>query len=430
MKILVIGAAGFIGSAVVAALSADGHDVAAGVRRIDAAARRLMVADIRVIDLARHATPAEWAERLAGVMAVVNCAGTLQDGPGDSTSAAHDRGPAALWEACTAAGIRRIIHFSAIGVDRAAPTAFSASKQAGDAALASRDLDWVILRPSVVVGPGAYGGSALFRGLAALPVLPVMPGTGPLQIVTLDDVVATVLFFLQPQAPTRLALDLAGPDVLAMTDVIALFRRWLGLRPVRAIMLPRWGARMLYAAGDLAGRLGWRPPMRSNAGREILRGAIGDATAWRDITGIVPHALADDLRARPASVQERWFARLYLLKPAMLAVFSSFWIATACISVGPGYGIGTGYMLEAGAGRLAGPSVVAGALADFLIGAGIAFRRAARPALVAALAISLFYAVAGTILLPRLWLDPLGPMTKIWPIMALNFAILAILDDR
>ena len=68
----------------------------------------------------------------------------------------------------------------------------------------ARNLDWVILRPSVVVGRQAYGGSALFRGLAALPILPRLAGTGPLQIVQLDDLVRTVLFFLQPDAPSRL----------------------------------------------------------------------------------------------------------------------------------------------------------------------------------------------------------------------------------
>ena len=38
--------------------------------------------------------------------------------------------------------------------------------------------------------------------------------------------------------------------------------------------------------------------------------------------------------------------------------------------------------------------------------------------------------VAGTLLLPQLWADPLGPMMKVWPILALNFVCLAILDDR
>lgn len=61
----------------------------------------------------------------------------------------------------------------------------------------------MILRPSVVIGRPAYGGSALMRGLAALPVQPVLANTGPLQPVWLDDVVQTIVFFLHPDAPSR-----------------------------------------------------------------------------------------------------------------------------------------------------------------------------------------------------------------------------------
>ena len=65
-----------------------------------------------------------------------------------------------------------------------------------------------------------------------------------------------------------------------------------------------------------------------------------------------------------------------------------------------------------------------------LIGVGIAIRRTARPALWAALALSIAYVVLGTLLLPRLWADPLGPLLKIVPIVVLNLVALAILDDR
>jgi hypothetical protein len=75
-------------------------------------------------------------------------------------------------------------------------------------------------------------------------------------------------------------------------------------------------------------------------------------------------------------------------------------------------------------------AVIAGSLVDLAIGIGIAIRRSAQFALYAALAISVFYVIAGTIILPRLWIDPLGPMVKIFPIMVLTLVALAILKDR
>ncbi|WP_345936809.1 MULTISPECIES: SDR family oxidoreductase [Tistrella] len=430
VHILVTGATGLIGSAVTARLLALGHQVTGVARGVGEAARRMPQVRWRAVDIARTRTAAGWAPALAGVDAVVNCAGALQHGGGDDLEGVHTSGIDALYAAAEQAGIRRVIHISAMGVDRATPTAFSRTKLAGEQALMARDLDWVILRPSVVIGPAAYGGSAMFRGLAALPILPVMPDTGPLQVVQLDDVVATVVHVLAPDVPGRVALDLAGPTRHSFAEVVNLHRRWLGFPDARTLPFSRPVAALLYRLGDFAGWLGWRPPLRSTARVEIGRGAVGDPAPWITATGILPTALPDALAAHPASVQERWFAGLYILKPVLFTVFALFWIGTGIVSIGPGYGIGRDLMLLGGAGALAGPSVIAGGLADLLIGIGIAFRRTTRLALYAAIAISVFYAIAGTTILPALWIEPLGPMLKIWPILGLNLVLLAILEDR
>src|SRR5206468_12737819 len=103
-------------------------------------------------DLNQATSPSYWRPHLDGVEAVVNCAGVLQDSPKDSTSMVHHQGIANLFAACEQLKVRRVIHFSAIGVDRETPSAFSKTKLSGDKALMERDLDWVILRPSVAIG--------------------------------------------------------------------------------------------------------------------------------------------------------------------------------------------------------------------------------------------------------------------------------------
>jgi uncharacterized protein YbjT (DUF2867 family) len=429
MRVLVVGANGLIGSAVAARLVAQGHEVVAATRRRLPIPSPLLTTEV-VIDVARAVDPADWSAHLLGIDAVVNAAGVLQDSPRDSTAGAHSDGIAALFRACEQAGVRRVVHLSALGVDRHASTAFSRTKLAGDELLMSCDLDWIILRPSVVIGRPAYGGSALIRGLAALPFLPLVPGTGALEIVHLDDLVDAVVFFLKPDAPTRHAIEIAGPRRWQLDDVIRLFRKWLRFAPAQGFRVPDWASSAMFRLGDMVSLLGWRPPMRSTALREIMRGSTGDASGWARLTGINPRDLETALAAEPASVQERWFARLYLLKPVVFGLLSLFWIVTGLISLGPGYGIGKRLMEEAGAGELAGASVIAGALADITIGLGIVIRPLARVALFAALGGSLLYAVGGTILLPRLWADPLGGLLKIAPIIALNLVALAILDDR
>jgi hypothetical protein len=130
-------------------------------------------------------------------------------------------------------------------------------------------------------------------------------------------------------------------------------------------------------------------------------------------------------------VQERWFARLYLLKPLIFGVFALFWIVTGLISVGPGRERGIQLVMEGGTSEaVALLATLSGGMADIAIGIAIAVRRTARLGLFAALGISIVYLILGTILVPHLWIDPLGPMFKIAPVMVFNLVALAILDDR
>src|SRR4051812_350773 len=233
MKVTIVGGTGLIGSAVMARLSSLGHSVVSMSRSAMGVS-----ANHVAVDISRATSPAYWLPYLEGVDAVVNCAGVLQDAPNDSTSMVHHHGVANLFAACEQLQIRRVIHFSAIGVDRETPSAFSTTKAAGDKALMERDLDWVILRPAVVIGRPAFGASALMRGLAALPLIPVMPNTGQLQIVLLEDVVRTVQYFLEPTAPSRQIVELVGPDPHSFPEVISVIRRWCRWPPAREIHLP------------------------------------------------------------------------------------------------------------------------------------------------------------------------------------------------
>jgi uncharacterized protein YbjT (DUF2867 family) len=304
--------------------------------------------------------------------------------PLESTEGVHVTGISALHEACIRASIAKVIRFSAIGADREA-TRFSKSKLRDEKELTSRDLNWVILRPSVVIGRSAYGGSALLRGLASLPIVPVMPETGELQPIHLYEVVETVVTLLKPDAPSCLTLELVGPRRYQFSELVRVFRRWMRSRPAHHFRLPTWSAAPLYRLGDAASILGWKPPIRSTAQREMHFGAAGDPTRWERTTRLKARDFERELAREPASVQERWFARMYVLKPVIFAVFGAFWIVTGLISLGPGWEIGTSYVQEGGLGRsVAAAATIAGALADIIIGLAILYRPTARYGLYAA----------------------------------------------
>lgn len=87
------------------------------------------------LDIAKTTELAEWRPQLDDVDAVVNCAGVLQDGPGDNTRGVHVDAADALYRACEETGVQRVVHVSAIGTDRQALSAFSATKKEGEDAL-------------------------------------------------------------------------------------------------------------------------------------------------------------------------------------------------------------------------------------------------------------------------------------------------------
>lgn len=425
-RVLILGVTGFIGSALAQRLLAAGIAVR-GVSRRPPPPPIEHVA----LDLAAMTDAAVWRPHLRGIDAVINCAGLLQDAPGETVAGVHRDAPRALFAACEAVGVRRVIQISAIGADRDGGTDFARTKHDADLDLQRRDLDWVILRPSVIIGEAAYGGGALLRGLAALPIVAVMTDMPPLRPVLLDDVLGTIERCLAPDATCRFTLDLAGPEVWRFEELVAGFRRWMRWPPARGVALGPTIAAALFKLGDAAALLGWRPAMRSTAGQELRRAAQADDSAWRARMGFTPRGPSAFFAARPASVQERWFARLFFVKPVLFAGLALFWFTTGVICLGPGWRAGLALMAEAGlAPTMAMLAVVGGSLLDMAVGIAIACRRGARLGLYAALAVTLGYAVIGTGLLPRLWADPMGALLKIIPIVALHLAALAIVEDR
>jgi hypothetical protein len=246
----------------------------------------------------------------------------------------------------------------------------------------------------------------------------------------LDDVVETVVALATAPTPGHRVLELAGPERLSLSEIVARYRAWLGWPPARRFTVPGWLMSLGFALGDVAGALGWRTPVRTAGRLELERGAIGDSGLWTATTGIKPGALNDALARRPSTLQDRRSAQFYFLKPVVIGVTAAFWIGTGLTSLTIGYDIGVRLLEEGGLGAFSGPSVIAGGVADLLIGFGVLFRPTARAALWAAILISLFYAAAGSLLLPRLWLDPIGPMLKIWPLIVLNVVALFLVRDR
>lgn len=432
MRVLVTGAYGLIGSACLARLRRDGHALIGAGRSISEARRRFSYARWIEADFARLTSAEAWRPLLADTDAVVNCAGVLQDGARDDTRLVHVQATGALFDACAQMGIRRAVHVSAIGAEPAGPTGFSRTKAEAEAHLRQLGLDWVILRPALVLAPAVYGGTAMLRGLAGLPwVTPLIGPASRIQVVSIDDVADTVAFALSPGAPAQVSWELAHPHPHSLGEIVAAIRRWLGFPPQRPVGVPRAVEAAVSKAADALGWLGWRSPARSTAIAQLAHGVIGDPAPWSTATGIKPQSLDELLASSPANVQDRWFARLYFIKPLAIGALALFWTATGVIALGPGHAPSLAHLSHAGiSGALADIVLIGGAVFDVVLGLLLLWRRATRAVLITMLAVTPVYVLVGTLLAPQLWADPLGPLTKIVPMLVATLFTLAILEER
>lgn len=222
MNILLTGSTGFIGRNLATALAASGHKII-GVSRSAG------------VDFCRMLQPADWLPYLIGVDAVINCVGIIGETGSQSFTKLHASAPIALFQACVQAGIKKVIQISALGADHSAFSDYHLSKRAADDYLRSLDLDWFVLRPSLIYGRGGKS-AELFMRLARLPVIPVI-GNGQqiVQPVHIGDVVATVLRCMHVEK-AKLTLDIVGSDSIAFAEWLQLMREAQGFS--RAVLLP------------------------------------------------------------------------------------------------------------------------------------------------------------------------------------------------
>lgn len=241
MKIVVFGANGLLGSAIVEELRARSHRVA-GVARGGAAVE---------IDLRFDARPEVLRAVVKGADIVVNAAGILIERDGNTFDAVHRRTAEALAQACEAERVARIVHISSLGVGTGVPGGYMASKLDAERAIAAGRTDYAIVRPGLLVDARSPS-TRLFRFLAGLPVISLpglfRPGASRVAPIHAADVARCVARIVEHPKALRRVIELAGPETMGYREMLRRYRAAAGKGPALWLPVP-WllmnlGARM------------------------------------------------------------------------------------------------------------------------------------------------------------------------------------------
>jgi uncharacterized protein YbjT (DUF2867 family) len=229
-RVVLLGGTGFVGRSVCERLVE--HGGGAGVR-ITVPTRRLSnakaVQPLPTVDPVQCDVhdDAQLARVIAGHDAVINLIAILH-GSGLDFERVHVRLARRLAGACVDAGVKRLVHVSALGVGIDAPSNYLRSKGEAEALLKAAPLDLTLLRPSVIFGAGDRFLN-LFAALQS--VFPVMPLAGigaRFQPVWVEDVSEAVVRCLDRTETVGHTYECAGPQVYTLGELVRLAGRWCG----------------------------------------------------------------------------------------------------------------------------------------------------------------------------------------------------------
>lgn len=233
-NVLVLGGTGFVGRHVCEALQRAGHTMTVPTRHIKNAAKVQHLPLLTVLTADVH-DPAALARLVPGHDVVINLVAILH-GNEAAFQRVHVELPTHLAQACQDAGVKRLIHVSALGAAADAPSRYQRSKAAGEAALQAGGLDLTVIRPSVIFGADDRFLNLFARMQRVLPVVPLAGAACRFQPVWVEDVARAIVFALTRPTTIGQTIEAVGPEVFTLAQLVKLAGQAAGCeRPVFAL---------------------------------------------------------------------------------------------------------------------------------------------------------------------------------------------------
>jgi uncharacterized protein YbjT (DUF2867 family) len=293
MRVFLTGATGFVGRHMLRRLLDEGHAVRALVRdparAADLAQRGVDLVSGDVVE------GAGLDQGLPGCDAVIHLVGIIVEKGRNTFERVHHLGTRNVVEAAKRAGIRRLVHMSALGVRADGVAAYQTTKWRGEEEVRKSGIPYCILRPSLIFGPGDGFVTQMIEAMRAAPVLRPVPGSGSPKFrpIFIDDLTACFARALTCDAATNQTIDLGGADELSLNQLLAEIARCAGVRkPPVHLPMP-----LMFAGAFFLQSVLKDPPVTVDQLRMLREGSTCDIGPMARILGVTPRGFT--LASRP-----------------------------------------------------------------------------------------------------------------------------------
>jgi uncharacterized protein YbjT (DUF2867 family) len=294
LSICILGGTGFLGTRLVARLIKDGHGVTV-LSRDREMHKHLLVLPGLSLENCDVYEEAQLSERFRNKDVVINLVGILNERGfgGGGFRRAHVELTRGVLQAARSAGVARLLQVSALKASPDAPSYYLKTK--GEAEKLIREhgpgLDWTILKPSVMFGPGDTFLNRFASLLANVPfALPLARPHARFQPVFVDDVVDATLKCLRGGVSSRETYELGGPQIYTLREIVDLVAKITGHRRL-IIGLPDLAARLQgMVMNFIPGR-----PFSSDNYRSLTIDSVCTEDGFRKLK-LDPHSMAASAR--------------------------------------------------------------------------------------------------------------------------------------
>lgn len=272
MKVFLTGATGFVGGHMLKRLLDEGHTVRALVRDPQRAAKNIP-GDVEFIagDVV-SGTGLDAA--IAGCEAVIHLVGIIVEKGANTFEAVHHLGTRNVVDAAKRAGVRRIVHMSAIGVRAEGVARYQTSKWKGEEEVRRSGIPYCILRPSLIFGPGDGFVTQMMDMMRKAPLFRPVPGEGSPKFrpIFIGDVTFCFARALTAEAAGNQTIELGGAQELSLNEVLKEIAHCAGVRkPAVHVPLP-----LMFAAAAVAQTILHNPPVTIDQLRMLKEGSTCD----------------------------------------------------------------------------------------------------------------------------------------------------------